>query len=161
VSEYSGGPGDNFNPEQREQAEVDALAYLDFNEARWRRLPDITDDDIAALRSHFESKTEAERVTDNKRLASVSDGDLAAELETFRAAGGNPSASPFNKPVHEVQADVGDDPDKAREALAFETSPLGKGRTTLVEHLEKVIADDEEAKAAAKTPQTQTGAEGK
>lgn len=69
------------------------------------------------------------------------DDDLAARLldqpdNWARVDSGDPT-------VDEVLADVADDPDRARQALAVE-SQRDKPRKTLVSRLEEIAATDEE-----------------
>ena len=63
---------------------------------------------------------------------------LVAQEDAWEATDGHGRPT-----VDDVKADVGDDPDKARQALALEHES-GKPRKSLVSHLEGIIATDEE-----------------
>lgn len=65
-------------------------------------------------------------------------GSLAEQVDAWETVDG-----PSRPTVDEVLADVGDDPDRARQALAVERDS-GKPRKSLVSRLEEIAATDEE-----------------
>ena len=84
-------------------------------------------------------------------VGSVKDKPAEKSKAKTKAAPEKPKADPNVVPdgtTEEVLDWVGDDRDKAERALAKEREDE-KPRVTLVEPLEKIIADDDEAKAKA------------
>jgi hypothetical protein len=63
---------------------------------------------------------------------------LVEQVDAWEAADDNSRPT-----VEQVKADVGDNPDRARQALAVERES-GKPRKSLVSHLEDIVASDEE-----------------
>ena len=159
-------PFNGFPPEQRESNDITNAVYGDFAEARWTRVG-ASEGELAFLKEAHDARTLDEQGAEGKRVAGLHDDNLKAELNVFRAAGGDPASSPYNGTVAEVKDHVGDDAAMAAEALAFEASPFGKGRTSLVGHLEKIgsaeYASDETHPSSTFSPigiQADPGAEG-
>lgn len=128
---YTGGPGDNFGLSASEQ--TTNAAYAAFDEGRWRRVG-ADDDAVERLRLRHEALSAEEQAEEGKRLASVHDDDLKAELEN------GTEDNPYDGTVEEVKALVGDDPARAAAALSYERE--GKNRVSLINHLQNVAGTD-------------------
>lgn len=142
---YMGGPGDNFmaagggnSDAGAAQAAHDA-AYARFDEARWSRVADA--DKVEELRAAHAELSHDEQVAEGKRLASVSDDELRATLDAGSTVV-TPEAEDYSGTVEEVLAKVGDDPERAAAALAYEQE--NKGRVTLVAALTEIANGDGE-----------------
>lgn len=130
--------GGEVPPERRETVEQTNVVYGEFPENRWRTVG-AEDSEIELLRKAHDGRNPTERAQEGMRVASLSNGDLAEELEVVRDAGEDPAESEYNGTVAEVKDLVDEDPEEARRALRFEKSPFGKGRTTLIRYLEEIV----------------------
>lgn len=129
-------------PENRETVEQTNAVYGEFPENRWRTVG-ADESEIALLRTAHEGRDSAEKAAEGMRVSGLSNGDLEEELEVVRDAGDDPAQSEYNGTVAEVKDLVDDDPEEARRALRFEKSPFGKGRTTLIKHLQEIVDSED------------------
>lgn len=137
-------------PSELETNRDTATAYADFPESRWRRVG-ASDAEIEMLRSAHDSRTLEEQAEEGLRVSSHHDEMLKAELDVVRESGSEPASSPYNGTVSDVKELVGDDPEKAAKAATFEKSAFGKGRTSLIFYLDRLLAAASNA-AAEKNP---------
>jgi len=143
--EYQGDPGNNFSPQQDPTSSLSQTNAVvgAFDEARWRRVG-ADDEDIAVLAEIHDNRSEEEKVAEGQRLSSQPDTVLFAELEDLEIpeyAGEDGETVDYSGTVAEVLDRVGNNPQRAKDALAYEEA--NKNRVRLVAALESIIDPEE------------------
>jgi hypothetical protein len=159
---YTGGPGNNF------AGNGDDDTYAPFARTRWKRVG-ANKAVLASLQLAHAAMSPTVQATEGRRIASVSDVELKADLTAYKEAAFGAALEPADatpepdtaieqtdelvntaleqsEPVavvgtmEEVLAHVGDDADRAADALAHELA--NKNRVTLVDALTTIAGDN-------------------